>query len=261
MNYERFNRQIPLPGFGLLGQQKLSEAKVLVIGAGGLGCPVLQYLASTGVGTLGMIDFDTVQLDNLNRQVLFGIADIGKLKAEVAANRLHSFYPDLQTKCYAKKLTPPLAVDIFPEYDVIVDASDNFATRYLVNDACLVFNKPLVYGAVYRFEGQVAVFNYQGSTNYRDVYPLPPKEGEIPNCADAGVLGILPGIIGLQQAAETIKIITGYGEIPVNTLFSYTFQNSRWDTWSISSKGHLSIHLNDFIIKDYEHSCSLSFNP
>lgn len=218
---KQYNRHLILDKIGEKGQLKLKQAKVLVIGAGGLGCPVLQYLTAAGVGTIGIIDDDVVDQSNLQRQVLYTIDDIGKLKAESAANRLSKLNPFVQFHVYKEKLTNVNAISLFKKYDVIVDGSDNFATRYLTNDAAVLTQKPLVYGAIFKFEGQVSVFNYQGSATYRCLYPTPPKPEESPNCSEIGVLGVLPGIIGSLQANETIKIICGIGEVLANKLLMY----------------------------------------
>ncbi|MEO7313450.1 MAG: HesA/MoeB/ThiF family protein [Chitinophagaceae bacterium] len=232
---ERYHRQVILKELGELGQQKLLSSKVLVIGAGGLGSPVLQYLAAAGVGTIGIVDGDVVALSNLHRQVLYDTADIGLFKAERAAARLQQMNPGIAIIPYVLRLTNNNALDILETYDVIVDASDNFPTRYLVNDACLLLNKTLVYGAVSKFEGQLAVFNVLGNSgertaNYRDLFPVPPKKGEIANCAEVGVMGVLPGIIGTLQAGEVIKLITGIGKPLVNQLQTFDFKTNAWFT-------------------------------
>jgi molybdopterin/thiamine biosynthesis adenylyltransferase/rhodanese-related sulfurtransferase len=213
----RYNRHIIIPEFGLEAQQKLKAAKVLVIGSGGLGSPVLLYLAAAGVGTLGIVDFDVVDDSNLQRQVLFGVSEIGKPKVDAAKERLLSLNPHINIITYNIQLTSKNALDIIKEYDVVADGTDNFPTRYLVNDACVLLGKPNVYASIFQFEGQVSVFNYKNKNgelgpNYRDLYPSPPPPGLVPNCAEGGVLGVLPGIIGSLQASETIKIITGIGE-------------------------------------------------
>ena len=219
---ERYHRQVLLKEFGEQGQQRLAEAKVLVLGAGGLGCPALLYLAAAGVGTLGIVDFDTVSMSNLHRQVLFGTEDIGQLKVLVAEQKLKAINPDINILTYPAKLDNALCLELFASYDIILDGTDNFATRYMVNDACVLLQKPLVYGAVSRFEGQVAVFaSDKTAVNYRDLFPQPPVEGEVLNCAEAGVLGVLPGIIGSMQANEVIKWITGMGEVLKNQLYTY----------------------------------------
>lgn len=218
----RFARQTILPGFGPEAQEKLQKAKVLVIGAGGLGCPSLLYLAAAGIGHVGIIDGDTVAESNLNRQVIFGEAEIGINKAQAAAHYLKSKYSDIRIQYIPEFLTPGNAATFISQYDIVVDGSDNFSTRYLVNDSCVLLGKPLVFAAIYQNEGQVAIFNaFEGAVNYRDLYPEPPQEKEIPNCSETGVLGVLPGIIGTMQAAETIKFLTGYGENLVNKIVYY----------------------------------------
>jgi len=211
----RYSRQMVIPEFGAEGQQKLKAAKVLVVGAGGLGSPLLLYLAAAGIGTLGIIDFDQVDESNLQRQVLYTTADVGKSKARMAGEKVKALNPFCQINIYETRLEQANALEIIREYDVVADASDNFATRYLVNDACVLSLKPLVFGSIYRFEGQVSVFNARQedggrSPHYRDLFPVP---GDAPNCAESGVIGILPGIIGSLQANEVVKIITGLGEI------------------------------------------------
>ena len=217
----RYNRHIILSEIGQKGQDKLSNAKVLVVGAGGLGCPVLQYLTAAGIGTIGIIDFDVVEESNLQRQVLFGTSSLGKSKAIAAKERLMDLNNTITIHAYSEKLTHKNAIELFKDYDIIVDGTDNFATRYLINDASLITNKPLVYGAIYKFEGQVAVFNYQKGPSYRCLFPTPPKEGAIPNCSEIGVLGVLPGIIGSMQATEVLKIILRLGDILSGKLFCY----------------------------------------
>ena len=228
----RYNRHIILPEIGLDGQMKLKQAKVLVIGAGGLGCPVLQYLVTAGVGTLGIADDDKVDESNLQRQILYSDQDIGKPKAQVAAERLKAQNPYCQFKIYQVRLTASNALGILSDYDIVVDGSDNFPTRYLVNDACVMLNKPLVFGSVFKFEGQVAVFNFEGSATYRCLYPLPPASEEVPNCSEIGVLGVLPGIVGLLQASEVIKMITGIGEVLSNRLLRFDALSLNFETFS-----------------------------
>jgi adenylyltransferase/sulfurtransferase len=213
----RYNRHIIIEGFGMEAQQKLKAAKVLVVGAGGLGSPVLLYLAAAGIGTIGIVDFDVVDDSNLQRQVLFGVNEIGQPKVEAGRKRLEALNPFIKIKVYNQQLTSKNAPDIIKEYDVVADGTDNFPTRYLVNDACVLLNKPNVYASIFRFEGQVSVFNYNNASgvvgpNYRDLYPTPPPSGMVPSCAEGGVLGVLPGIIGSLQALEVIKVITGVGE-------------------------------------------------
>ncbi|MFI1743379.1 molybdopterin-synthase adenylyltransferase MoeB [Thalassobellus sediminis] len=225
----RYNRHIILSEIGQEGQNKLSNAKVLVIGAGGLGCPVLQYLTAAGIGKIGIIDFDVVDISNLQRQVLFGTSALGKNKAVAAKERLTDLNDSITIIAYAEKLTHQNAVNLFNQYDIIVDGTDNFETRYLVNDACIITNKPLVFGAIYKFEGQVSVFNYQNGPSYRCLFPNPPEKGNVPNCSEIGVLGVLPGIIGTMQANEILKIILGIGNVLSGKLLCYnalTLHNS-----------------------------------
>lgn len=222
--YERYQRQIMLRDFGEEGQQKLLRAKVLVIGAGGLGCPALQYLVAAGIGTIGILDDDVVALNNLHRQVLYSVDDIGLSKAERATHVLQRLNPEIKIIPYNERLTPRNALLIINGFDIIIDGTDNFSTRYMINDACVLLKKPLVYGAVFQYEGQASVFNYgqnEGAANYRDIFPTPPKEDEVPSCAEAGVLGVLPGIIGTIMANETIKLITGLGKPLANQLLTY----------------------------------------
>ncbi|WP_082048519.1 HesA/MoeB/ThiF family protein [Neotamlana nanhaiensis] len=230
----RYNRHIILPEIRQIGQNKLSKAKVLVIGAGGLGCPILQYLAAAGVGTLGIIDFDVVELSNLQRQVLFGDSSLGKNKALAAKQPLQDLNNDIEIKSYPEALTYQNALQLFEQYDIIVDGSDNFETRYLVNDACIITNKPLVFGAIYKFEGQVSVFNYQNGPTYRCLFPNPPQKDAVPNCSEIGVLGVLPGIIGSIQANEVIKIITGIGEVLSGKLFCFNTLTNQSSTLKIN---------------------------
>jgi sulfur-carrier protein adenylyltransferase/sulfurtransferase len=209
---ERYTRQIQLSGFGAAAQQKLNDAKVLVIGAGGLGVPVLQYLTGMGIGTLGVMDADVVSVTNLHRQVLYTEAGVGQSKVQQATGSLKALNAEVKLLAYPEALTPLNALAIMKDYDVVVDATDNFSARYLINDACVILEKPLVYGAVQQYEGQVSVFNYQGGPTYRCLYPKQPAAGEIPDCNTAGVLGVVPGIVGCQQALQVVKVITGVGK-------------------------------------------------
>jgi len=203
----RYNRQTILPEIGDEGQEKLKKSKVLVIGAGGLGCPVLLYIATAGVGYIGIMDFDTIEIHNLHRQILYTENEIGQEKAIIAKEVVSKLNPLIEVEAINAKLTIENAATVIQQYDVIVDGSDNFATRYLVNDTCVQFQKPLVYGSILKFEGQVAVFNYNGSKNLRDLFPEMPDPKEVPNCNLNGVLGTLPGIIGTMMAHETLKLI------------------------------------------------------
>ncbi|MGY4384479.1 molybdopterin/thiamine biosynthesis adenylyltransferase/rhodanese-related sulfurtransferase [Pedobacter sp. UYP24] len=209
---KRYSRQIILPEIGITGQERLKNAKVLMIGAGGLGCPVLQYLVASGIGELGIVDDDIVDISNLHRQILYGVNDIGGFKAILAKEKLELLNPHTFITAYTARFTSDNATAICGVYDLVIDGSDNFETRYLINDTCVALNKPLVFGAIYKFEGQVSVFNYQNGPNYRDVFPEAPLLNEVPNCAEIGVLGVLPGIVGTYMANEAIKIICGMGE-------------------------------------------------
>lgn len=223
---QRYSRHISLAEVGLTGQEKLKQASVLVIGAGGLGCPCLQYLSAAGVGHIGIVDFDTVELSNLQRQILYTVDDIGKYKAKAAAERLTQSNPNTRFTTYTKGIDQENALHIIASYDIIVDGSDNFATRYLVNDACILLQKPLVFGSIFKFDGQVSVLNHtskdgkKGPT-YRCLFPEPPAAGEMPSCSETGVLGVLPGIIGSLQANEVLKLILEIGDPLVGKLFTF----------------------------------------
>ncbi|MBV6646165.1 MAG: molybdopterin-synthase adenylyltransferase MoeB [Cyclobacteriaceae bacterium] len=218
---ERYSRHLIIPDFNIEGQRKLKAAKVLVVGTGGLGAPLLQYLTAAGVGTIGIVDFDIVDDSNLQRQVLFSIQDVGRPKVEAAKERLASLNPHINIVTYNTQLTSENALDIIKDFDVVADGTDNFPTRYLVNDACVILGKPNVYASIFRFEGQATVFNYQDGPNYRDLFPTPPPPGLVPSCAEGGVIGVLPGILGSLQANEVIKVITGIGETLSGRLFLY----------------------------------------
>ena len=209
---ERYARHFVLPGFGTEGQKRLRDASVLIVGAGALGSPLAVYLAAAGVGRIGIIDADSVERSNLHRQVLYGEEDIGRLKVERARDRMISVNPNVTVAPIAERLTSENALDIFRGYEIIADGTDNFATRYLVNDAAVLTGRPVVYGSIFRFEGQVTVLNHETGPCYRCLFPVPPLPGEVPNCAEGGVLGVMPGIIGSLQALEVIKIATGIGE-------------------------------------------------
>ncbi|MCC6690839.1 MAG: molybdopterin-synthase adenylyltransferase MoeB [Bacteroidia bacterium] len=218
---KRYNRHIILSEIGVEGQEKLKQAKVLVIGAGGLGCPVLQYLTAAGLGEIGIVDNDKIDESNLQRQVLYSTDDIGKYKAETAKDKLLRQNPYIKITSYVTYLNQQNALDIISKYNIIVDGTDNFPTRYLVNDACVILNKPFVFGSIFKFEGQVSVFNYKNGPTYRCLYPSPPAPGEVPNCSEIGVLGILPGMIGTLQANEVIKMITNIGEVLSGKLLAF----------------------------------------
>ncbi|WP_017295507.1 molybdopterin-synthase adenylyltransferase MoeB [Geminocystis herdmanii] len=207
--YERYARHIILPEVGLEGQKRIKAASVFCVGTGGLGSPLLLYLAASGIGRIGIVDFDIVDASNLQRQIIHGTSWVGKPKIESAKNRILEINPACQVDLYETRLSADNALAILEPYDIVIDGTDNFPTRYLVNDACVLLNKPNVYGSIFRFEGQATVFNYEGGPNYRDLYPEPPPPGMVPSCAEGGVLGVLPGIIGTIQATEAIKIILG----------------------------------------------------
>ena len=261
----RYDRHIIIPDFGFEAQKKLKAAKVLVIGSGGLGSPSLLYLAAAGVGTIGIVDFDVVDDSNLQRQVLFGVDEIGKPKVEAAKKRLESLNPFITIKVYNQQLTSQNALDIIKDYDVVADGTDNFPTRYLVNDACVLLGKPNVYGSIFQFEGQVSVFNYinkegELGPNYRDLYPTPPPPGLVPSCAEGGVLGVLPGIIGSLQALEVIKIITGVGETLSGRFFIFDALNFETRTFKIKRSPSNPLNGDNPTIKhliDYERFCGV----
>ncbi len=219
--YERYSRHIILPEVGLEGQKRLKAASVLCIGTGGLGSPLLLYLAAAGVGRIGIVDFDVVDNSNLHRQIIHSTSWVGKPKIESAKNRVLEINPNCQVDLYETRLSSENAIDLIKPYDVVVDGTDNFPTRYLVNDACVLLDKPNVYGSIFRFEGQATVFNYEGGPNYRDLYPEPPPPGMVPSCAEGGVLGVLCGIIGTIQATEVVKIILGQGNTLSGRLLLY----------------------------------------
>lgn len=206
-SFLRYNRQMMLPEIGEAGQEKIQDSKVLVIGAGGIGCPALQYLATAGIGTIGIVDFDKIELHNLHRQILYNDSQLGKSKALTARDVLQQLNPNVNYIVYDEKLTDDNCTTIIQDFDVVVDGSDNFATRYLVNDTCVALGKPLVYGSILKFEGQMAVFNHKGSKNLRNLFPEPPNAEDVPSCNLNGVLGTLPGILGSMMAHETIKIV------------------------------------------------------
>ena len=217
----RYSRHLIMPEVGMEGQLKLKAARVLAIGAGGLGSPLSLYLAAAGIGKLGIVDFDVVDLTNLQRQVLHSTDAVGKPKLDSARARLEALNPEVEVKLYETRLTSENALDIFKDYDIVVDGTDNFPTRYLVNDACVLLGKPNVYGSIFRFEGQASVFGAPGGPCYRCLYPEPPPPGLVPSCAEGGVLGILPGTIGLIQATEAVKLILGIGEPLVGRLLLF----------------------------------------
>jgi sulfur-carrier protein adenylyltransferase/sulfurtransferase len=261
----RYNRHIIIPGFGMEAQEKLKKSRVLVIGSGGLGSPVLLYLAAAGVGTLGIVDFDVVDDSNLQRQVLFGVESVGKPKVEAARERIKALNPHLNIVLHNTHINSSNALDIIRDYDVVADGTDNFPTRYLVNDACVLLDKPNVYASIFQFDGQVSVFNYvnkngERGPNYRDLYPTPPPPGLVPSCAEGGVLGVLPGIIGSLQALEVIKVITGVGETLSGKFFTFDALQFETRTFKINKRADNPISGNNPTITeliDYEQFCGM----
>lgn len=225
---QRYSRHLIMPEVGVDGQEKLVNAKILLIGAGGLGSPLGLYLSAAGVGTLGLVDFDLVDFSNLQRQIIHSTQDVGRPKVESAKARIQSINPDVVVNTYQTKLSRENILDIVKEYDVVIDGTDNFPTRYLVNDACVFTKKPLVYGSIFRFDGQATVFKTPEGPCYRCLYPEPPPPGMVPSCAEGGVLGILPGIIGVMQATEAIKLIIGKGEPLIGRLLLFNAMEMRF---------------------------------
>ncbi len=225
----RYARHLILPEIGVEGQKKIRGASVLCIGAGGLGSPIIMYLAAAGVGKLGMVDFDAVELSNLQRQVLHGTRDVGRSKIESAKARVAELNPGVEVQTYAERLTSKNAIEIIRPYDIVVDGTDNFPTRYLTNDACVLLKKPNVYGSIFRFEGQATVLApHLGGPCYRCLYPEPPPPGTVPSCAEGGVLGVLPGIIGMVQATEILKLVLGVGQSLLNRLLLFNALEMRF---------------------------------
>ncbi len=237
----QYSRHLLLEEVGVVGQLKLKQAKVLVIGAGGLSCPVLQYLSAAGVGTIGIVDDDTVTQSNLQRQILYTHKDIGRSKAEVAVKRLQELNPYIQFNTYQTRLTKYNALKLLKSYDIIVDGTDNFPTRYLINDTAVLLNKPIVFGSIHKFEGQVSVFNFKNGPTYRCLYPTPPKLNEVPNCSEIGVLGVLPGIIGSLQANEVLKIILDLGNILSGQLLTFDALSMRQSIYSFEKNNSHTI--------------------
>jgi len=262
---ERYSRHLLIPEFNIEGQKKLKAAKVLIVGTGGLGAPLIQYLAAAGIGTIGIVDFDVVEESNLQRQVLFTTEDIGRPKVEVAHERIIAQNPHIQVIAFNEQLTSKNALEIIKNYDLVADGTDNFPTRYLVNDACVLLGKPNVYASIFRFEGQVSVFNYTDKhgtigPNYRDLFPNPPPPGLVPSCAEGGVIGVLPGIIGSLQANEVIKVITGVGDPLSGRLF--LFDALTFDTRTLKVYRDENNPLNGknptlFDLIDYDQFCGL----
>ena len=267
LNSERYDRQIKLQGFGIESQDKLASAKVLVIGAGGLGCPVLQYLTAAGIGNIGIVDDDRVSLSNLHRQILYNSDDVGKLKTEAALERLNAMNPEVHYKIFSERIIPQNAVNIVSEYDIIIDCTDNFATRYLLDDVCRILEKPLIFGAIYQYEGQIAIFNVRNkegfTTHYRNLFPEPPNPGEVPDCNEAGVLGVLPGVIGTLQATEAIKLMTGIGEPLINQLMTIDILSYQTAVFEIPSLNltdkNIPYSIEEFENMNYQLHCGIEF--
>ena len=258
--FARYSRHVIMPEVGLDGQRRLKAAKVLVIGTGGLGSPLALYLAAAGVGTLGLVDFDTVDASNLQRQIIHGSRDVGRSKCQSAADKLRDINPDITVVLHEERFTSKNAEAIVRDYDIVVDGTDNFPTRYLVNDVCVLLNKPNVYGSIFRFDGQATVFHPAVGPSYRCLYPEPPPPGEVPSCAEGGVLGILPGVIGCIQATETVKLILGIGEPLIGRLLHYDALNMTFKTYKIRRDPKWGIGEPHPTVKgliDYEQFCGV----
>lgn len=249
----RYTRQIRLKGFGPAAQDKLKAAAVLVVGAGGLGVPVLQYLAGMGVGRIVIVDGDRISISNLHRQVLYTEAEVGLQKAEVAAKKLSALNPLVKIEWHPFMLTPQNALSLIDTADLVIDATDNFASRYLINDACVIAGKPFIYGAVQQYEGQLSVFNYQNGPTYRCLYPEQPSPGAVPDCNEAGVLGVVPGIVGSLQALEAVKVITGIGRTLSGTLKIIDFLNG--EEYKVKLKAKPENKTIDCLLGSYEFAC------
>src|ERR1700676_1596082 len=260
----RYSRHLIMPEVGMEGQLKLKSAKVALIGTGGLGAPLGMYLAAAGIGRIGLVDFDVVDFTNLQRQVIHGTKDVGKKKLDSAAETMLDINPFLQSDRHEAAITSENAFDIMRDYDIVVDGTDNFPTRYLVNDACVLLGKPNVYGSIFRFEGQATVFAYQGGPCYRCLYPEPPPPGLVPSCAEGGVLGILPGTIGLIQATETVKLILGIGESLVGRLLLYDALGMRFRELRLRKNPECPIcgeHRTITQLIDYNQFCGVPEHP
>lgn len=254
----RYDRHITLENVGEEGQRILNTARVLVVGAGGLGCPVLQYLAAAGIGTLGIIDHDRISISNLQRQVLYTTKDVGNYKATEAQKQLQALNPEITINAYVERLTIDNVIDLFKNYDLIVDCTDTIATRYLINDACIQLEKPFIYGAIYKFEGQVAVFNYKESASYRCLFPEPSMN--LLNCAETGVLGVLPGIIGTLQATEVLKVILNIGTPLTGKLYSYDSLTNRSHTVTITRNESLITKIKTAKLTEIQNNTCASVN-
>jgi len=258
---KRYSRHLIMPEVGVDGQRKLKASKVLCIGAGGLGSPVAMYLAAAGVGTLGIVDFDTVDFSNLQRQILHGTPDVGRSKLASAKDKLHALNPEIDIQTYEVALSSQNAMQLFEPYDVIVDGTDNFPTRYLVNDACVLLGKPNAYGSIFRFEGQASVFATKDGPCYRCLYPEPPPPGLVPSCAEGGVLGVLPGLIGMVQATEAVKLIMGIGEPLIGRFLIYDALRMRFRELKLRKDPDCPVcgtHPTVTKLIDYEQFCGIT---
>jgi len=260
---QRYSRHLTLPEFGKEGQETLKNSSVLLVGAGGLGSPAATYLAAAGVGRIGLVDFDTVEASNLQRQILYGTSDVGRPKLEAASERLHDLNPHVDIERHETRLTSDNALDIIDDYDVVADGTDNFPTRYLVNDACVMTGTPNVYASIFRFEGQVSVFATEDGPCYRCLYEEPPPPGLVPSCAEGGVLGILPGFIGTLQATEVIKVLTGIGEPLIGRLLMVDALEMNFRTLNVPTNPDCPVcgdnpSVTELI--DYEAFCGINFD-
>ena len=265
VDINRYARHISLPQIGLEGQKAISSSKILVIGAGGLGSPVILYLAAAGVGKMGIIDFDDIDVSNLQRQVIHSNSEVGRNKAESAKSRIKQLNPEVEVEIWKERLTPENGMEIFQkDWDIVIDGTDNLPTRYLIDDLCSILDLPWIYGSIYRFEGQVSVFNFLGGPSYRDLFPEPPPSESVPSCAEGGVLGVLPGVIGSIQATEAIKIITGIGELLSGKLLIYDAERMEFNRLNFSKNEsrvqveNLSLVMEMFIDEGW---CQSKSNP
>lgn len=257
----RYSRHLIIPEVGLEGQKRLRDSSVLIVGAGGLGNPASIYLAAAGIGNIGIVDFDNVEISNLQRQILYHEDDIGKPKAEVAKERLLSINPRINVKSYKIKIDSSNAIDILSSYDIVIDGTDNFPTRYLLNDACTLLGKPYIYASIFRFDGQVSVFYAKDGPCYRCLFPRPPPPDSVPTCAEGGVLGVLPGIIGSIQAIEAIKLILGKGDVLIGRLLLFDALDMKFTEIKIAKRQDCILCGNNRTIDrliDYEEFCGLS---
>jgi adenylyltransferase/sulfurtransferase len=259
----RYSRHFALPEFGQAGQQKLKSSRVLIVGAGGLGSPAGLYLAAAGVGTIGLVDFDQIDITNLQRQIMYTTDDVGERKLDVSSQRLRALNPEIEIRTHSARLTRDNALEILAEYDVVIDGTDNFPTRYLVNDACVLLKKPYVYGSILRFDGQVSVFDAQRGPCYRCLFREPPPPGLVPNCAEGGVLGVLPGVIGSLQALEAIKVLAGVGQPLIGRLVLFDALSMRWRELKLKKNPGCPIcsdHPSITGLIDYEEFCGYTPN-